>query len=221
MITKPKLSKGDDRQFSYRELYLETLEKVDLRECEVAEILHEEIGSELMAIRMMVKQALMDEQQKRVINEEINNVLNKLKVLSNQMNPLILSELGISEAIRKKCKLMNEEHGVVIRYTEDGDQENPLSRKIQSGLYKAVSEVIHFIIESGQPSKIFVNALNKPAKYSIRIEDDGQGVAAYSTKDKYNKAVIKKIHGRLLQMNACFKLERHGRGSVITINIDK
>ena len=205
---------------SFKTLYLRTIQESDERDHKLAEILHEQISSELMAVRLMLKRIRIEENERKLVDAELGKIASRLKLLSNSIVPTHLVELGVGEAIKKCCKDLSERHDIVVRYTEDGDGESPLPWAVQNSLYKVVSEVLNGMIFNNRPEKILVNALNKNVGYSVRIEDDGKCLNGDVFDGNYPN-YIKNVMGRIIQLNARFNFDNDKNGNVVTIKIEK
>lgn len=206
----------------FRDLYFTSLLESDSKDERIAALLHEEIGSELMALRMMVDQSKLDTEEKSSITDGLNAVMTKIKMLSSQLASPQLNEIGLSTAIENKCKTLSNASGVTVRFTADGDKSYALEKRLQKSAYLAITELMVCLIHHSKPTKIFVNALSKQNKFSVRIADDGEGLDFDEIIDSGKGCShLMAVYGRLNQIKAQLEFEKTDKGSTITINIGK
>lgn len=100
-------------------------------------------------------------------------ILEKVRMLSSELSPALLYDLGLGEAVAELLKEMKRKHGIKY-YIEDTTLE-PLNDSTRVFLFQSIREMLNNVVEHAQAEAVWVY-LGRRDKYAeVVVEDDGGG----------------------------------------------
>ena len=156
---------------SYKDLFSEYISAIDLQESKLVEQLHEEIGSDLMALKLKLSASDMIDEMKSDIDEKINALLLKIKDLTNQFYPTSLDELGLIGALKTYVRKCDQKHGVQVNLLDNNKSELCLSIDHQRQLYYIVEEILVKIIDNSVENTISLSIIQFDNDTELSISD--------------------------------------------------
>lgn len=220
MIDNTHTSEHD--KLPYKKLYLKSILQADVRDNRISEILHEEIGSELMAIKLKLSESTIVHDDRIEMENLLNKLLSKIKVLSDSICPSALIELGVGKALQQKCRKLNELGPINVAFYGFGTDRDNLDLEKQTGLYHASNEIIDNCIKHANCSELRISAIGSKDQYCVKIEDNGEGFEPNEDtifQDTYKG--LQKVYGRVIQIGGSISFQKNDRGTVVTITVKR
>ncbi len=145
--------------------------------------LHDEFGQILTAIGAMLGRARRHapdskfEGQVLEVNEIVQETLEKVRSLSQSLQPVILEEQGLIPAVEWHLNAFERQHGIVIHYKRSGEPPNlEAARSIH--IYRILQEALNNIAKHANVREAILNLTISQDRIEIEITDYGTGIPA-------------------------------------------
>ena len=149
----------------------------------IATTLHDNIGQNLALARMKLgelrKQAAggpLAPQVEKVL-ELTEQIIKQTRLLTGQLSPPILYELGFEAAVEWLAEQFQKEHGIACSM-EDDRQPKPLDDNVRVVLFQAVRELLMNVAKHARASRAEVSIRRIDQQLHVTVEDDGIGFDA-------------------------------------------
>jgi PAS domain S-box-containing protein len=142
--------------------------------------LHDRIGQSLSILKMkleMMGAALRggdDGEKFGEILELIEKTIHDTRVLSYELSPVILHELGLEAALGWLAEQIQKQYNLAVAFTTDNKAE-PLDNDLKIILYRAVSELLNNVVKHAWAQRVAVSIKLRNGQVQITVEDDGVG----------------------------------------------
>lgn len=146
--------------------------------------LHDDLGQSLMVLKMQlrtIQKKLFQEGSETMVSLEqplnyINEIIERVRRLSQNLRPEILEELGLAAAVKH---LFREFSGQGVQVTLDLDDIRGLfSEEAQLNIYRIFQESFSNIAKHAQASQVSVSIKRNFGHVTFQIEDNGRGYEA-------------------------------------------
>ncbi len=149
----------------------------------VSRELHDEFGQILTAVGMMLTRAAKHAPEEspmrtelREVNEVVQNTLQKTRLLSQSLHPVLLEEGGLEGTLDWYIPTVERQTGVEISYEKSGTPiEMPNDYAIN--VYRVVQESLNNIARHSGTQKAWVRLKYLEQGLEVEIEDHGSGFA--------------------------------------------
>lgn len=195
--------------------------EIDIKEREqkrIAQELHDDIGASLSSMRFIVTG--LDPSIKGVpeLESTLSRTTQKVRQISNDLLPHVLSELGIKDAL---SNLVNNLKFLPIEftYTSDNNKYNILEKDMQLALFRVVQELITNIMKHAEATHVTIDLSTTERGIVIVIEDNGNGIIPEQDTHKSPTTLgLKNIQSRLQYLGGSIKREKNlPKGTKVTI----
>lgn len=215
-------------QSRLQNLNAQLIELEEVERSKIAEFLHDDLGQILAIIHIKLTALLVNENYKSNLEEAINSTagllntaIDECRKLTYELNPPILKEHGLIEALEWKLNEVKKHTQIAIRidsYSEHLDYEP--KQKIL--LYRIISELINNAVKHSGCSKIWIEIRPLDEKNIFSVHDDGVGFH-YDPKDhdfeKHTFGLFN-INERLLAFSGQLNVESApGKGTKVSVVI--
>ncbi len=180
----------------------------------IAEYLHDGIGQTLSIAHIKLTSILnngLTVKVKKTIQETsalIDSAITDSRLLTYDLSPPILYELGLIEAIKWKLEQVHEKSNITANFQSDTQTINiDTNRRIL--IYRIVCELLLNVIKHANASEVSVEISKVRKKYYITIADNGKGFD-FSKEAKLSKPGgygLFSINERLDSINGCLELK--------------
>jgi PAS domain S-box-containing protein len=227
-ITERKLA--EERLITYKEKLQSLSSELSLAEERerrlIATDLHDNIGQILAATKIKLK--MLRESKSSVDHNRILNEINKLldetmkstRLLTYELSPPILYELGFEPAVEWLVKQYRETYDIMIDMVRD-EQSKPMENDIRILLFKAVRELLVNVIKHSKAHNTKISIRRERGKIRVEVEDDGVGFNTSEFHSSMNKASgfgLFNIGERLKYIGGHFGvMSEPGRGTRVTL----
>lgn len=198
--------------------------EIDAKELEkkrIAQELHDDIGASLSSMRFTISALNHSVQGVSELEETLTRVTQKVREISNDLLPHVLSELGIRDAL---SNFLGQLRMVPIEFTftfDDGEYANCMSKERQLALYRVVQELINNIMKYAEATHVHIDLQRSPVELMLRIEDDGNGRIPEQDARKHPMTLgLKNIQSRMDYVGGTIDRKRNQLGgTTVTILI--
>lgn len=205
---------SESRQRLARELIANQEETLRL----LSRDLHDEFGQILTALGAMLARARrlapdsQFEQEAREINQTVQEALEKVRALSQSLQPVILEEQGFVPALEWYLATYQRQHGIRIDYEKDG--EAPQLTPLQAiHLYRIVQEALSNIARHARAAQAAVRWQHHAGQFQLQVQDRGPGIPA----DAARGIGLAAMRERAALMNARLAIASSKDGTMITV----
>lgn len=143
--------------------------------------LHDEFGQILTAIGAMLGRARRHapdanfEGQVLEVNQIVQDTLEKVRSLSQSLQPVILEEQGLIAAIEWHLNAFERQHGIAVRYQRSGNP--PALESARSiHIYRILQEALNNIAKHAKVREASLNLTITQDRLEIEITDQGSGI---------------------------------------------
>lgn len=210
----------DDYQIQLLGFSISIQEKERVR---IGQDMHDEIGSSLSAIKMLVNQLPENDMESRRliagIKDGLSNTINDVRKIANNLFPSVLAKFGLADALRYHVNVLSASNTLKIDMAIDTKFD--LSFEYELSIYRIIQELINNVINHANAKNLFIT-LNQTAEGILAtVKDDGCGFDATITNDLIRTGIgIKSIKTRVAAMQAALKItSKENSGTLIEITI--
>lgn len=179
-----------------------TLSKeIQIREDEQIRIgrdLHDQIGSDLAAIKSQILLALKDiesgsspDAHLMASLDIVANAAGSIRSIVSELHPPEIDSLGIWKALKSHSSLVRVQHEIECDCIFDPALESiETSNDVNAMIYRVVQEAITNVIRHAHASKIIIEAHLNSKTLSISIKDDGIGISSNLKRNRSSHGII-------------------------------
>jgi signal transduction histidine kinase len=170
----------------------------------IAENLHDSLGQTLSLAYIKLSSIVNGDfspHVQKVINETsdlLNNAISESRILTYDLSPPILYELGLVPAFKWKLEQITEKHGIKTSLLGE-NQTIGIKKEFNIFLYRIVVELINNALKHAQANLIELEIKKEKKFYYISVRDNGVG---------FNRNAKKKT-----QLSGGFGLNEYNRAS--------
>jgi signal transduction histidine kinase len=110
----------------------------------------------------------------QVVRDSTGAAIADLRSLTFELSPPVLYELGLEPALQYLAEQMEREHGLSVRYQDDG-LDKPLREDLQVTLYRSVRELMMNTVKHARARGIKLSVSRLDGNIHIMVEDNGTG----------------------------------------------
>lgn len=188
-----------------------------------ATALHDEISQELVVLRLKITSMLADApSHMRSALDDLQSLLGscleRTRLLTYDLSPPVLYELGLEPAIESIGARMAAEHGLEFEFEVRGATE-PLIDEIGPVLFRVVRELLVNVIKHAQASMVRVAIRRDFPFVALVVEDDGNGFAPGWNKQEASGGGfgLFSIRERMRQLGGTLEIGRSQLGGAVVI----
>ena len=179
-----------------------TLSKeIQIREDEQIRIgrdLHDQIGSDLAAIKSQILLALKDiesgsspDAHLMASLDIVANAAGSIRSIVSELHPPEIDSLGIWKALKSHSSLVRVQHEIECDCIFDPALESiETSNDVNAMIYRVVQEAITNVIRHAHASKIIIEAHPNSKTLSLSIKDDGIGISSNLKRNRSSHGII-------------------------------
>ena len=154
----------------------------------------------------------------RGIGKELIQLSGDVHLLSRQLHPSILDDLGLSEAMRIECARFSRREGIAVSF-EPESVPRDLSGDVKLCLYRVLQEGLRNVGKHAKASQVRVRLADDGGALRFTIEDDGSGFSPDGTGRHPGLGLIS-MKERVHLVGGDFSLEsKPGEGTTIRATV--
>jgi len=189
----------------------------------IARDLHDQVGQDLTALRIMFSRAGQDENNparqtfadaEKVTEEAIQNVRN----ICGTLRPQVLDDLGLLAGLKTLCKTFGTRSKLEIEFEHNEFDESRLSPILQSAIFRVIQEALTNVARHAETDKATVILWMTEHDVLFRVQDRGKGFRLTDRSVGHNG--ILNMRERIALVHGQYDLKsRPGRGTTIQVQI--
>ncbi|MEL7531237.1 MAG: ATP-binding protein [Bacteroidota bacterium] len=191
--------KMDEERLAHQQGLLKAaLEAQEAERKRIGRDLHDDIGSMIATARLFVQQTQSQNPQNASLMNQADDILietvKSLHVITQDLVPTILHQLGLVEAIDALCGTIRQNSALEIHF----QAEEGLSIAPQTALhlYRIVQELFNNSLKHAEASRIEILLRRTPSHLLLGFADNGKGIHAPSSAPSSGLG-LKNIESRL------------------------
>lgn len=145
-----------------------------------AENLHDELGPFLSGIKLYIQEITHDsitsDQKKMLISqlqEMVDDSINITKSLSHNLMPSILTDYGLTKALKSFCEKISQLNNININF--NSNIESVIDNNIDLTIYRITIELINNTLKHAQASDINIDIIRSNNTLDFSYYDNGKG----------------------------------------------
>jgi signal transduction histidine kinase len=143
--------------------------------------LHDGLGQELSAAKMVIDSIQMDEQEDgealAQASSLVEGAIQQVRSLSHLMHPPLLDEIGLRAALLWYSEGLTKRSGISIAVDLDPDDFPRFSKDVETVVFRIVQEALTNVFRHSGAKKCWVAVANKENQVLVAVRDNGKGVA--------------------------------------------
>jgi signal transduction histidine kinase len=148
----------------------------------VARQLHDELGQDLVAAKMMmdniaqgnsapaVEQAAVD------ASKLLATAIRQVRSLSHLLHPPLLDEVGLRSALQWYVESVAKSSGIDINLDIQASDSPRLSQELETAIFRIIQEALTNVFRHSQAHKGFVSLQQRDGLVLVTVRDDGKGI---------------------------------------------
>lgn len=202
------------------EMVQATLDAKELEQRRIAIELHDDIGSSLTALKLSFVSLPIDDKERKLLNEGIQETINKVRGLSNRLLPTILEELGLISAAKSLVNTLSQQiqdTSFSIIAVNDPPHEFQ-TREVSLAVYRILQELLNNILKYAEARSIDIILEQDERGIRMIVSDDGKGfVPTKEDKLKSQSLGLKNIESRSQQIGAVIEYQLLNPGTKVIL----
>lgn len=217
------------KQNLINEMKIETQQKlikaeIDAKEREqlrISQELHDDIGASLSSMRFILNSIDLSIEGVPELAESLAKTTQRVRQISNDLQPHVLFELGMKEAIKNYIERLRL---VSIKFTFTFDTEDytrVLLNDEQLAVFRVMQELINNIMKHADAKNVWIDLKRSNGIMTIVIQDDGNGILPeQNTRRSPDSLGLKNIQSRMEYVKGTISREQNSdKGSTVTLQI--
>jgi len=215
-----------DREQRLEALSSQLLRARDDERHRVAAMLHDDVGQLVSLARLEVDLAgrrIDDPGQAAAEIDEagrhLNQALGRVRSLAGELEPEILTDFNLIDALRRAVKSCNAAHDVSVTFRARGNAER-LRPAVERGLFLIAMEAIQNALRHARAESIRVTLTFRPDGLTLSVRDDGRGMGPADAGSPAAGIGLRSMEDRAEQIGAVFTLQTaRGKGTTVRVAV--
>ena len=186
----------------------------------LAQDLHDGLGQALFRARMKLDQLSTDDPAVGEIVTILEDVGKMLNVVTIELSPPVLRQLGLRAALKWLARHIGERYGFAVRIDDEG-QDIQLAERLALLLFRSVRELLINVAKHAHTDQAILSLRKTNNLLQIEVEDQGRGFdpASQSSMVEAGHFGLFSIRERLEYLGGTFKIQSvRGAGTKVTLS---
>ena len=213
IVTRVKLKrkkKEANLQQHYTQKLLENTEDERKR---IARDLHDGVSQELMILKNQVHT------KSEHLDHKIDLIINEIRMISRDLHPVMLDQIGLKASIEYSCEQMMEIHQLFISAEVDYNNSLPKHKELQ--IYRIIQEGLNNIIKYAKAEAAKITLIENKESLLLRIEDNGHGFDVDEALTNKKSFGLINIIQRSKTLGGKSEITSSNKGTIIKIELPK
>jgi len=206
-----------------KQIFSKTIEIQENERKRIAQDLHDDISSKLIAIslnlHLLKSEKTQETEKENIINtiETINkSTIDTSRKMAHTLFPPLLEKFGLGEAIEEVVSDYNKSKQIIINYISE-TKLSQLEKEKQLHIFRIIQELINNSIKHGTASLITIVFKNENSKITCSYSDNGIGLDKTSFDTNKGLGFIN-IESRIKSINGKYAIDFSKKG--FALNFD-
>jgi PAS domain S-box-containing protein len=172
----------DDRTAALRRLSGRLLTMQDDERRRIARELHDGLGQELAAAKMMMdgivekNSAQSNRRAAMEASETIDRAIQQVRSLSHLLHPPLLDEVGLLSALRWYLDGLTKRSGIETSLDVQPPEFPRLTVELETAIFRIIQEALTNVYRHSGAQKAWVTLIQHEKRVVVKIQDDGKGI---------------------------------------------
>lgn len=205
----------------YKKQVFREIELIDRERERIAADLHDELGTGLSAIGLLLRQSgdASNDPLLKKANQQLEKQVRKMKEIAHGLIPFILESHGLVVALTnliEEIKMAGNIHVSASLFINDANYQPAKSVHV----YRIIREILTNTIKHAGATAIYISAEQDEKKILLTIRDNGSGFDISQLQDSSPGQGLQNIHTRIELLGASLSLNAvKGSGTAYLIKI--
>lgn len=188
----------------------------------IAADLHDDMAPQLSVVKFQIDGVNLtneeDREQLRSASNTIDELLDRLREISNNLMPVALLSKGLLPALNEYVGKVKEASGMDIDVEIEDDFEAPAG--LNTNIFRMIQEIMHNSHKHAKAKWMLVRLKRRNNLLAVLIRDDGIGFDVEEMLKQTNGIGLRNIKNRAEAMNAKLQIEsKQGHGTAFLFEI--
>jgi signal transduction histidine kinase len=148
----------------------------------IARELHDGLGQELVAAKMLLHRALhqnSEEVRKEATGDAagiLDRSIQQVRSMSHLLHPPLLDEVGLVSALRWYLEGFTQRSGIETTLDVDPLDFSRLTPELETAIFRVIQESLSNVLRHSQARKAWVTLSLKDGQVIAKVRDDGRGI---------------------------------------------
>jgi two-component system sensor histidine kinase DegS len=157
-------------------------------------------------------------QELLTLKESATSAFKQVRDFVFELRPMMLDDLGLVPTLKRYVEAYKEQSGTVIRLSVNG-VERRLESYIEVIIFRAIQEVMGYVVRKGQASQITVQMDIAEAHIKVTVDDNGKPINVEAVLEGTGMG-IKVIKDRVEMLGGFLEIDsRPGKGNQVIFQI--
>jgi PAS domain S-box-containing protein len=172
----------DDRTTALRRLSGRLLTMQDDERRRIARELHDGLGQELAAAKMMMdgivekNSAQSNQRAATEASEMIDRAIQQVRSLSHLLHPPLLDEVGLLSALQWYLDGLTKRSGIETSLDVQPPEFPRLTVELETAIFRIIQEALTNVYRHSGAQKAWVTLIQHEKRVVVKIQDDGKGI---------------------------------------------
>jgi signal transduction histidine kinase len=171
----------DERTAALRFLSGRLMTMQDDERRRIARELHDGLGQELVAIKLMVTGILQDSPRLADRMNDVTNMIDcatqQIRSLSHLLHPPLLDEVGLLSAVRWYLDGLSKRSGIETALEMQPADFPRLPPELERTIFRIIQEALTNVFRHSGAQKGWVSVVRREDEVLVRVRDDGKGIS--------------------------------------------
>jgi PAS domain S-box-containing protein len=171
----------DERTAALRFLSGRLMTMQDDERRRIARELHDGLGQELVAIKLMVTGMLQDSPRLADRMSDVTNMIDcatqQIRSLSHLLHPPLLDEVGLFSAVRWYLDGLSKRSGIETALEMQPADFPRLPPELERTIFRIIQEALTNVFRHSGAQKGWVSVVRREDEVVVRVRDDGKGIS--------------------------------------------
>lgn len=218
---------AEERAAQLQRLAFELSQTEERERRQLAQLLHDEVQSSMVAAKMYSESAVGQNDLESVqrtlaqISTLLTEAINRSRSLTAQLSPPILYDAGLGEALRWLARQFDEAYGMSVDTSAVASVNVEIPEQSSAILFHATRELLFNAFKHAEATRVTVSLKSVQGGWEVVVEDDGNGfdpATVSENKRSTNSFGLFSIRERLQIMDGRLTVQSaSGAGTKITL----
>jgi PAS domain S-box-containing protein len=172
----------DHRTAELRRLSARLLTMQDDERRRMARELHDGLGQELVAAKLMVElisQQVPNGKKDSVAvqaSETIDRAIQQIRSMSHLLHPPLLDEVGLLSALRWYADGLSQRSGIETILEVEPLEFPRLSAEVETAIFRIIQEALTNVFRHSEARKAWIRLMLLAGQVTVSVQDDGKGI---------------------------------------------
>ena len=148
----------------------------------IARELHDGLGQELAAAKMMLGQALqqhVSQSQQQALSETselIDRSIQQVRSMSHLLHPPLLDEVGLVSALRWYLEGLTQRSGIETFLDVHPSDFRRLPPELETAIFRIIQEALTNVFRHAGAHNVWITVTQRTNRMVVKVRDDGKGI---------------------------------------------